>query len=97
MKPHYASSEKARRNHMNDEPQTTIEREVKSWPGGHHRRHWQGWLAVQLRSGGAGAPARLQLRRPPLSKEGARRAHSTRASIGASAAARVGLGAPEDG
>jgi Family of unknown function (DUF5519) len=33
MKPHQASSEKARRNHMNDEPLTTIEREVKSWPG----------------------------------------------------------------
>src|SRR5215217_575687 len=33
MKPHQASSAKARRNHMNDEPLKTIEREVKGWPG----------------------------------------------------------------
>jgi hypothetical protein len=33
MKPHQTSSEKARRNHMNDEPLKTVEHEVTSWPG----------------------------------------------------------------
>src|SRR3954453_15788781 len=33
MKLRQASSPKARRNHMNDELLTRIEREVKSWPG----------------------------------------------------------------
>jgi hypothetical protein len=33
MEPHLASSEKARRNHVDDKPTTMIEREVKSWPG----------------------------------------------------------------
>jgi hypothetical protein len=33
MKLHQANSEKARRNHMTDDLLTTIEREVKSWPG----------------------------------------------------------------
>jgi hypothetical protein len=33
MKPQQVSSEKARRNHMNDEPLKTIEREVKGWSG----------------------------------------------------------------
>jgi hypothetical protein len=33
MKPHQASSEKARRNHMNDEPLKTVEHKVTSWPG----------------------------------------------------------------
>jgi hypothetical protein len=33
MKPHLASSEKARRKHMKDKPTMMIEREVKSWPG----------------------------------------------------------------
>ena len=51
--------------------------------GGNHRRHRQGRIAVQLRSGGARAPARLQLRRPAVPQEGPRRAHSTGASLGA--------------
>jgi hypothetical protein len=33
MKPHLASSEKARRKQVQDKPTTMIEREVKSWPG----------------------------------------------------------------
>ena len=75
---------------MTNELLTMIECEVKSWPavttGDTGSGGLQFRIAGQLRSGGAGAPAREQLRRPAFPEEGPRPAHSGRTGVGASAA-----------
>ena len=81
---------------MSDELSTLIEREGKSWPGVTIDDAGRGGLQFRYSKVELGHLHGSSFADRTLPQEGPQRAHSPRASLCASTAARVGLGAPEN-